>query len=353
MHDKTSIYQTCTASQSTIGISVYLVNNIGTILVALLLFSVVAVMVRLAIVKRQRVRDLKSAKKEAVLFNGDTLSRIVSFLPSIDLPSLALTCKRFGLPEEGELSLHDEALFRQPPPKEDCQICELRLPTLVSGRFYMTCCGKDMCGGCFYASFHENQGNEVDNPWPKCPFCRIPMPTTEEENNERLKKRVENNDAVAMSNLGCYYRDGQYGFPQDNTKALELWQRAAELGHVGAYFGIGCVYYDGRGVDEDKKKAKNYYELAAMRGDSIARHNLGFIEYQRGNTNRALKHYLIAVKDGYDDGSLTNIKRLYKSGQATKDEYTKSLQLYQTYLDEIKSDQRDQAAAANDKHRYY
>ncbi len=42
------------------------------------------------------------------------------------------------------------------------------------------------------------------------------------------------------------------------------------------------------------------------------------------------------------------------NGNATKEEYTKALQLYQAYLSEIKSPQRDKAAAAHDEcYRYY
>ena len=36
--------------------------------------------------------------KEVVLFNSDTLSKIISYLSSsVDLLNLALTCKRFGI----------------------------------------------------------------------------------------------------------------------------------------------------------------------------------------------------------------------------------------------------------------
>ena len=38
------------------------------------------------------------------------------------------------------------------------------------------------------------------------------------------KKRVEMDDAEAIYNLGCYYRDGRRGLPQDLDKALGLWQ---------------------------------------------------------------------------------------------------------------------------------
>ena len=41
----------------------------------------------------------------------------------------------------------------------------------------------------------------------------------------------------------------------------------------------------------DKKKAKHYYELAAMRGSAISRQNLGNIEKNAGNMDKSLKHY--------------------------------------------------------------
>jgi len=43
--------------------------------------------------------------KEAVLFNSDTLSKIISFLPSVDLLNLALTNKRFGLNDDDDSSV--------------------------------------------------------------------------------------------------------------------------------------------------------------------------------------------------------------------------------------------------------
>ena len=46
--------------------------------------------------KRQKVDNIATYKEE-VLFNSDTLSRIISYLPSVDVLSLALTCKRFGV----------------------------------------------------------------------------------------------------------------------------------------------------------------------------------------------------------------------------------------------------------------
>ena len=115
---------------------------------------------------------------------------------------------------------------------------------------------------------------------------------------------------------------------------------------------IGYAYQFGEGVKVDNEKAIHYYEQAAMRGDETARYNLGVNEARAGNFDRALKHYVIAARDGLSD-SLTGVQLMYTKGHATKEDYTKVLLAYQAYLDEIKSDQRDKAAAFKHKYRYY
>ena len=254
------------------------------------------------------------------------------------------------LAAEQAAKLHDKKLFeQQPPPSEDCPICFMRMPTLKSGRKYMSCCGKEICSGCMHAPLFDNQGNKVDGR--KCPFCRTPVPN-EEEMIKRMMKRMEASDAQAIYSLGCNYRDRLYDFSQDHTKALEFFRRSGELGYAESYTNIGYAYSQGKGVEVDKKKAMHYYELAAMRGDTVSRHNLGNNERRAGNIDRALKHHMIAVKDG-DNDSLNEIKELYSNEQASKEDYKKALQSYQEYLGEIKSKQRDEAAAADDKYRYY
>ena len=53
---------------------------------------------------------------------------------------------------------------------------------------------------------------------------------------------------------------------------------------------------------------------------------------------------MIAAKSGEPD-SLKEIRKLYTNGQATKDDYAQALRAYQAYLVDIKSTQRDAAAA--------
>ena len=242
--------------------------------------------------------------------------------------------------------LHDEALFKQPPLPEDCPICFLRMPSLHSGRRYQACCGKIICSGCIFAVDTMTSGDFL------CPFCRAPAPSSEEEMMEREKKRVEVGDPKAIFNQGVDYYFGDRGFPLDRNKALELWHRAGELGNAESYHNIGNTYWYGNGVARDEKKAIHYWELAAIGGYEKSRCNLGLHESNRGNMDRALKHFMIAVEFGNNE-SLKKIKQMYTNGHATKDDYAKALRAHQAYQDEIKSDQRDKAAASSDTFKYY
>ena len=243
--------------------------------------------------------------------------------------------------------LYDEALFEEPLPQHgDCPICFLRLPSLGSGRQYMTCCGKIICSGCCHAPVFDNHGNAIADE--KCPFCRTRSPISDEEAIERIKKRMEVGDPYAFYMMGNYYYLGQYGFLQDRAKAVKFWHKAGKFG----YTNLGNAHGFGNGVERDEKMARHYYELAAREGNVTARCNLGANEYRAGNYDKALKHFMIAVRGG-DSRSVKAIQRLYMDGHVAKDQYANALQSHQAYLHEIKSEQRDKAAAFRDDYCYY
>jgi len=217
---------------------------------------------------------------------------------------------------------------------------------MSSGRMYMMCCGKSICSGCFIAPVYDNHGKIIVDK--KCPFCRTPEPTTAEEIIERLEKRMEVGDAYAFCIMGNAYSGGQLGLTRDSAKATELWHKAGKFG----YTHLGFAYSKGEGVERDEKMASHYDELAAIGGNVVARRNLGVDEYNAGNYNKALKHYMIAVRGGCTD-SVKEIQRMYMDGHVTKDHYANALRSYQVYLNEIKSDQRDKAAISVKDCCYY
>ena len=98
------------------------------------------------------------------------------------------------------------------------------------------------------------------------------------------------------------------------------------------------------GVEANEKKAKHYWELAAIKGNVHARHNLGVLEGRAGNNQRAFKHYILAASAGYPD-SLDVVKEGFMKGYVTKEEYAGTLRVYQKRVDEMKSDARDKAKA--------
>ena len=75
-------------------------------------------------------------------------------------------------------------------------------------------------------------------------------------------------------------------------------------------------------------------------------------EGRAGNMDRALKHFMIAAGGG-DNDSLKKIQQMLMNGDAMKDDYAKALRAYQACLNEMKSPQRDEAAAFNDAYKYY
>ena len=176
-----------------------------------------------------------------------------------------------------------------------------------------------------------------------CPYCRSPQESSEEEAVERLKNIMEKGNALAFNQLAGCYAQGTYGMPQDMSKANALWLKAGELGCANAYNKLGYSYAIGQGVKADKKKSKYYDELSAMEGCVNARHNLGHMEGQAGNHQRAMKHFILAAKAGHDK-ALEYVKKGYMGGFVTKDEYESTLRAYQKSIDEMKSEARDKAA---------
>jgi TPR repeat protein len=219
------------------------------------------------------------------------------------------------------------------------KLCLDHLQRVKTAQFAFYCCQK-------YADGTQNR-REI------CPFCRAPWSKTHADAIEQLKKRVEVNDPRAFYDIGSIYsHGGDEDVVQDKPKAFEYFCRAAELGFADALYAVALAYDQGDGISRDEKKAVHYYEQAAMKGNAASRHNLGVKEYKAGKYNKALKHWLISCGHG-DAWSVKNIKRLFTRGSATKEDYEKGLRSYHEYIEEIRSDERNVAAAFDEVFRYY
>lgn len=176
-----------------------------------------------------------------------------------------------------------------------------------------------------------------------CAFCREPPAKSGKEMLKRCKKRIKLNDSEAFYSLGVQYSLGGWGLPLNRKKAMELWNQAAEFGSLEAHCTMAAMYYQGRGVQKNKVKAIHHWKIAAIGGHEQARFNLGVMEHDNGNFDLATKHYIIAARAGYEE-SLKNVMDMYKRGYVMKDEYASALRSYQNTVDEMKSEQRTNAA---------
>ncbi|EJK48661.1 hypothetical protein THAOC_32523 [Thalassiosira oceanica] len=243
--------------------------------------------------------------------------------------------------------LKDEQLYSQGherPERDFCPICSLPipLPTGVHSALY-ECCMKRICAGCYMAVKKRGMDD--------CPYCRTTIPRNEADILTMIQARVGKKVPEAIHLLGDRYSRGLSRPKKDSRKAAELWTEAAELGSIEALFQLGDAYRLGKGVEMDMAKAADFYKKAAMQGCVEARHNLGMIEAQKKNYDRAVRHFLISAKMGYEN-SVESITRMFMRGQATKEQYTEALRGYQDAVEETKSTQREEAKALMKRRGY-
>jgi len=127
------------------------------------------------------------------------------------------------------------------------------------------------------------------------------------------------------------------------------------LGDAEAHNQLSLMYYTGHGVEKDgekdekdSKKEVHHLEEAAIGGHPRARYNLGCHEWRNGNTERAVKHWIIAAAQGHDDPikALMDEFRMdeFRSGTSvSKDDLAAALRAHQAAVDATKSPQREAA----------
>ena len=260
----------------------------------------------------------------------------------------------------------DAVLFKQPPPKPPCPICTLPLMATIPASKYQLCCGKTICCGCFYAVYKrtlkkqqaisKRTGRKIRTPL--CPCCREPQPNIVLEDGklkmgQALKKLLGDdplgdpgtcNDATALVGAGEYYSGGIFGFTKNQDMAIKFWHRAADLGHSDANMKLAKAYLKGEGVEVNSEKSTYYLERSAILGNAHARLALGTHNTIDGNMNIAAKHFMIAARQGHPE-ALKEVKELFLNGYVAKDEYANTLRANQNCVDEMKSDDRDEAGA--------
>lgn len=107
------------------------------------------------------------------------------------------------------------------------------------------------------------------------------------------------------------YRESVY------KHAIKLLGKLVKAGNAEAMNLKGAMYYEGRGVEQDRKKAVTWYKKAADAGDSLAMSNLGYAYFYGNGTAvnmaQAYKYFSMAVQRGEWD-AINMLGDMYRDG---------------------------------------
>lgn len=156
------------------------------------------------------------------------------------------------------------------------------------------------------------------------------------DNTEYLivKEKADRGDVVAQYELYFFHKDGK-GVKQDNIEAIKWLEKSVDGGYLKAKKVLGNVYFEGKIVKQDYKKAFKIFEEIANSyiGDkyiiSDSRSKLGEM-YQKG----------LGVKQDYEKAvywyersdisieSSQNLGDMYYNGEGVKQDYKKAFETY-------------------------
>ena len=172
-----------------------------------------------------------------------------------------------------------------------CPICFDDWDVNAAQRVQICCC-RSVCRSC---------GEKiVDKP---CPLCRAPDFKSNAERLAALRRHVNNDMPEAVKHLGGAYEHGDQalGIVKSAKKAVKLYERAVELGDVGAMVNLGLHYNGmrtGAGVKVDKKKAMQLFRMAADRGSPQGQSNLALVLMEENETEQAVHWFRVAAQRG-------------------------------------------------------
>lgn len=130
-----------------------------------------------------------------------------------------------------------------------------------------------------------------------------------------LKKSASHGDKFAMSLLGCIYQDGK-GVNNNYNEALKWHMNAAAKGSADSMYWIGRFYEDGLGVKKNYKEAFTWYLSAAKLGDAVAMNNVGVMYNDGKGVEKSLEKAKIWYKKSIEAGNneaVNNLNALEKN----------------------------------------
>ena len=139
-----------------------------------------------------------------------------------------------------------------------------------------------------------------------------------------LKRAARHGSGHAYYTMGNLYYEGKY-LPKDDKKAYENWEKAVELKYYEAASNLAYAYIEGVGCEKDESKGIELYKLAADNSSGFAAYKLYYC-YANGvwgvkKDIEVAKKYLFKAAEYGDAWGCYNLGRHYYLGTeyVTKD----------------------------------
>ena len=145
---------------------------------------------------------------------------------------------------------------------------------------------------------------------------------------EVLSKSAELGNREAFTALGSACAEAC-----DYEMAYKWYTEGVYAGSIQATFNLGQMYFEGEYVDQDYKKALEYFLLAYQNGFEYASYYLGaYAEYGYGDYEIDYEEAVEWYENGVwwkDTSSLVALGRCYELGHGVAMDKEKALQLYE------------------------
>lgn len=149
---------------------------------------------------------------------------------------------------------------------------------------------------------------------------------------EYVKRAADKGHPIAKSNLANWYRNG-FGVEKNCEEAVKLYKEGLAINFDRSIKGLGDMYYydlECNNIEQDYKKALEYYEMAADQDNIYAQYSLGYMyQYGKGvkkDLDEALVWYTRSA-DGDNIDAFNNLGVVYEeksNSKRAKEWYLKS-----------------------------
>ncbi len=184
--------------------------------------------------------------------------------------------------------------------------------------------------------------DDQQSPWLSASYV---LPFFFVEPEDRPVSLPEPDAAASLSAIEKWAEEGARTYERkDYRTALPLLRQAARAGHTQSQYLLGAMYLAGRGVDENRERAADWFELASMAGHIEAQYFLGGMYSggfgRRRDDGRAADLYERAAEQGLAVGQF-RLGVVYESGRGRSKDVDEAIQWYGRAARQGHEDARD------------